>query len=286
VVIYLNVLILECMPTFARLQWLRDRWPRIAARMEQVHHYAPYLAIVGLGLSSMHQSSLGAAYGVIKARPFWYKPEISVLFMLSALIGGISLTLFASMMASRLTSKARVNDGIIERVAGVLGWLLLGYFYFRFWDMFAGTYTYEPGRSEGLRLMTSGALSFNFWIGEMLLGAFVPMVLLINQRTRRQPFWRMAALFLAAAGVVAYRWDINLSGQLVVLSYWPAEAAIDYTSYRPALIEWVTGLGIVAYGLLAFSLGVKYLRVVDHTLIEEAAEHVAEGVEEAVPAHS
>jgi len=286
VVIYLNVLILECMPTFARLQWLRDRWPRIAARMEGVHHYAPYFAIVGLGLSSMHQSSLGAAYGVIKARPFWYKPELSVLFMLSALIGGIALTLFASMLASRLTPKARVNDALIERVAGILGWLLLGYFYFRFWDMFAGTYTYEPGRSEGLRLMTGGTLSFNFWIGEMLLGAFIPMVLLLNQRTRRNPFWRMAALFLAAAGVVAYRWDINLSGQLVVLSYWPAEAAVAYTSYRPALIEWITGLGIVAYGLLAFSLGVKYLRVVDHTLIEMEAEPVVEGIEETVPAHN
>ncbi|HEY5901409.1 MAG TPA: hypothetical protein VIU39_02570, partial [Anaerolineales bacterium] len=91
---------------------------------------------------------------------------------------------------------------------------------------------------------------------------------------------------LAAAGVVAYRWDINISGQLVVLSYLPAEAAIAYTSYRPALIEWVTGLGIVAYGLLAFSLGVKYLRVVDHALIETEAEDVAEGVEEAVPARS
>lgn len=51
--------------------------------------------------------------------------------------------------------------------------------------MFAGTYTYEPGRSEGLRLMTSGALSFNLWIGELLLGAFIPMVLLLNQKTRR-----------------------------------------------------------------------------------------------------
>jgi hypothetical protein len=33
----------------------------------------------------------------------------------------------------------------------------------------------------------------------------------------------------------------------------------------------MTGAAIIAYGLTAFSLGVKYLRVVDHTLVE--AEH-------------
>jgi Ni/Fe-hydrogenase subunit HybB-like protein len=55
--------------------------------MEHVHHYAPFLAIIGLGLSSLHQSSLGATYGVIKARPFWFKPEMSVLFMFSAIVG-------------------------------------------------------------------------------------------------------------------------------------------------------------------------------------------------------
>jgi hypothetical protein len=39
----------------------------------------------------------------------------------------------------------------------------------------------------------------------------------------------------------------------------------------------MTGVAIIAYGLTAFSLGVKYLRVVDHTLIEE--EHAKVEVE-------
>jgi Ni/Fe-hydrogenase subunit HybB-like protein len=60
VILYLTVLILESMPILANLEWLRKRFPRIASKMEYVHHYAPVLAIVGLGLSSLHQSSLGA----------------------------------------------------------------------------------------------------------------------------------------------------------------------------------------------------------------------------------
>ena len=206
-----------------------------------------------------------------------------MLFMLSAIVGGIALTLFLSMIASRLTPKAKINDALIERVSRFVGWLLIGYFYFCAWDALSMSYTYDPGRSEGLRLMTKGPLAFNFWIVEMLLGMIVPMVLLLYTPTRMNRFWRMIALFLIAAGVVAFRWDINISGFLVLMPYVPGQA-IAYTSYRPSIIEILTGSAIIAYGLTAFSLGVKYLRVVDHTLVEKEHEIVIEQDRETVPA--
>src|SRR5215204_229557 len=273
VILYLTVLMLEAMPIIANFEWLRKRFPKITSLMSGVHHYAPILAIIGLGLSSLHQSSLGAAYGVIKARPFWFKPEMSVLFMLSAIVSGISLTLFASMLSSRLTSKAKINDALIERVAHFVGYLLIGYFYFRAWDALSMTYAYDPGRSEGLHLITKGPLAFNFWIVEMLLGMIIPMILLLYKPTRTNRFWRMVALFLVATGVVAFRWDTNITGFLVLMPY-IAGQAITYNSYRPSLIEILAGSAIIAYGLTAFSLGVKYLRVVDHTLVEEEHEKV------------
>jgi molybdopterin-containing oxidoreductase family membrane subunit len=198
---------------------------------------------------------------------------MSVLFMLSAIVGGIALTLFVSMLASRLTRKARVNDGLIERVSHFVGYLLIGYFYFRAWDALSTTYTYDPGRSEGLRLMTTGTLAFNFWFLEMLLGMIIPMFILLYKPARTNRFWRMAALLLVAIGVVAFRWDTNISGFLVVMPYVPNQA-IAYTTYMPSLIEVITGAAIIAYGLTAFSLGVKYLRVVDHTLIEKEHDKV------------
>jgi molybdopterin-containing oxidoreductase family membrane subunit len=267
-------LLLESLPIIASWEWLRNRFPKLADKMSNVHHYAPYLAIAGLFLSSLHQSSLGATYGVLKARPFWYKPEMSVLFMLSAIIGGISMTLFASMLASRLTSRAKINDGLIEKLSHFVGWALVAYFYWRFWDTLSMTYTYEPGRTEGLRLITTGPLAFNFWVGEIILGILIPMILLLNRKTRLNPFWRMIALLLVVGGVVAYRWDINLSGALVVVSYLPGQPTVSYTSYTPSLVEWAIGLGVIAYGLLAFSLGVRYLRVVDHRLTDKEHETV------------
>jgi Ni/Fe-hydrogenase subunit HybB-like protein len=283
VMLYLTVLLLEAMPILAGFPWLRKRLPKVAERMSRVHHYAPYLAIVGLALSILHQSSLGAVYGVLSARPIWYKPEMAVLFMISALLGGISLTLFASMLAARLTPKARINNVLVERVAYAVAWGLVGYLYFRFWDVFAQHYTYAPGRTEGLELLTAGPLSFNFWVLELLLGTLIPMIMLLTPYTRRNPFWRMIALGLVVVGVIAFRWDTNLSGLLVVMSYVPGQAAIAYTSYVPSTVELVTALGIIAYGLLAFSIGVRYLRVVDHRYAVDEEEAVRVETTETVP---
>jgi Ni/Fe-hydrogenase subunit HybB-like protein len=171
---------------------------------------------------------------------------------------------FASMLSARLTKRANVDDKILERVSFIIGWILVAYLYFRFWDALSMTYTYQPGRTEGLNLITGGTLSFNFWIGEILLGTVAPIFILLNKKTRAMPFWRMLALALVVGGIVAYRWDTNISGLLIVMSYLPGEPSVGYTSYMPSLVEFLAGFGVVAYGVLAFSLGVRYLKVVDH----------------------
>ncbi len=269
--LYFTVLTLETLPIIGEAEWFRSRWPKPAKWMTKIHHYAPYLAIAGLCLSMLHQSSLGATYGVLKARPLWYSPSLSVLFMYSAIVGGISLTILSSMIAARLSDKANVIDSLLEKLAHFVGWALVGYLYFRFWYAFSMTYTYEPGRTEGLRLLTKGPLAFNFWLGEIILGAVVPIVILLKKDWRARPWLRMVALGLVVGGLVAYRWDTNLSGQLVILTYLHNEISTLYTSYVPSLIEIVVGGGVVAFGLMAFTLGVQFLKVVDHSSEEEPA---------------
>ncbi len=281
VTLYLGVLLLEALPIFANFEWLRSRWPKLAGRMSQVHHLAPYLAIAGLALSLLHQSSLGALYGVLKSRPLWYRPDISVLFIISAVAAGMALTVLASMLSVRLTRRASVDDGLLDRLSKIIGWILVPYLYFRFWDTLAMTYTYQPGRTEGLHLLTGGPLSFNFWVGEMLIGTVIPIFLLLNKKTRSLPLWRMLALLMVVGGVVAYRWDTNISGLLIVLSYLPGEPTIAYTTYHPSIIEFLAGGGIISFGLLAFSLGVRYLKVVDHrSTLVHAVESQPQRIEE------
>jgi Ni/Fe-hydrogenase subunit HybB-like protein len=280
--LYFSVLALETLPIIGGADWMQQRWPRLAELLSKVHHFAPYLAIAGLFLSMLHQSSLGAAYGVLEARPLWYSPSLSVLFMFSAIVGGISLTVLASMLAAQFSQRANVDDSLLEKLAHFVGWGLVLYLYVRFWYTFSITYTYEPGRSEGLALLTKGPLAINFWIGEILLGAVIPIIILLKERWRQNPALRMVALAMVVAGLVAYRWDVNLSGLLIIVSYIPQRMQTLYTSYSPSLIEVLSGAGIVAYGMLAFTLGVRHLKVVDHGV--EGVEEVTSPQPQPVPA--
>jgi Ni/Fe-hydrogenase subunit HybB-like protein len=274
VTLYFGVLVIETLPIFAEWAWLKRHWPRVSARLVGLHRLAPMLALAGLGLSMLHQSSLGATYGILKARPIWNRPDLSVLFILSALAAGPALTVLATLIVGRLRPQAQLQADLVQKVAQFLGWAMVVYLYFRFWDAFAMTYTYVPGRTEGLSLITQGPFAFNFWVGEILLGAVVPIFLLQTPRLRRIPWVLAVAMALIVGGVVAYRWDTNLVGQVVLLSYLPADLSARYTDYVPSLVEFLAGAGIVAYGLLAFSLAARYLNVVDPTPSHEPALEV------------
>lgn len=281
VTLYLAVLLLETAPILGQAEWMQRRWPRLAARLTEAHRLTPALAVAGLGLSLLHQSSLGAAYGILKARPLWYKPDLSMLFTASAVVGGPSLTVLVSMIAARLSPRVYVDDELLDRLANFIGWGLIIYLYMRFWDALAMSYTYQPGRTEGLGLLTAGPLSFNFWVGEMLLGAAIPIVILLKASLRRNWLLRAMALAMVVGGVIAFRWDTNLAGQLVVLSYLPQDMGVRYTAYVPSLIEVISGAGVIAYGLLALTLGIRYLNVIDHRM-----PHEAEAIHQARPVPS
>jgi len=275
--LYLCVLALETAPLIGRTEWMQSRFPWIANKMTSIHHFAPFLAIIGLGLSMLHQSSLGATYGVLQARPIWYKPGLSVMFMFSAILGGPALTVLVTKLSGRLTPYAKVDDSLLDRITLFIGWGLVGYIYFRFWDVFSVSYTYEPGRSESLGMLTSGPLAFNFLVGEMLLGALIPAVLLLVPRFRKSWTAQAIALALIVVGVVTFRWDVNMSGLLIILTYLPQEITAVYTTYFPSAIEIISGLGVVAYGVLAVTIGVRYLNLIDHPITK------VERVEEPVP---
>lgn len=270
--LYFSVLMVETLPIIAELALIKRAFPKLAHKAHSLHRFSPVLAILGLSFSLLHQSSLGATYGVLQARPAWYRPTLALLFIYSAVLGGIALTLFASMLSSRVSAKARINDQIIDKLTYALGWGLMGYLYFRFWDTFSLTYNYQPGRSESLTMLTSGALSFNFWILEIALGTVFPIFVFLREKWRQNQRLRMFALVLVAIGVVAYRWDTNMVGQLIVLTYLPREIQVLYTAYTPSLIEILVGVGVISYGFLAFTIGVRFLKVVDHKLGESAEQ--------------
>lgn len=281
VTIYLVVLALEVAPIIGKSDFMQGRWPGMGNRLSAIHAIAPLLAVLGLGLSMLHQSSLGATYGVLKARPIWYSPGLAVLFIVSAMAAGPALVVFASAVTARITPRAKIESSLLDTVSRFIGWVLVAYLYLRFWDALSMSYTYEPARSEALIFLTKGPLALNFWVGEIALGIIIPMIILLNPNWRKMPRLQIPALALIVLGLVMYRWDTNMVGQLVVFNYMPQELVPQFTRYIPSLVEIAAGAGVIAVGLLAFTLGVRYLRVIDHSEVV-----VDEPVDMPIPAMS
>lgn len=270
--LYFTVLILEMLPIIGRAEIVRSRWPRLGGSMEWVHILAPILAVLGLLLSLMHQSSLGATYGVLGGRPFWYRSSLAVLFLVSAMAAGPALTVFASRSAAAVSARIHIDDTVLDKVTHFVGWVLVVYLYLRVWDTLSMVYTHQPGRTEALEMLTSGAFAFNFWGLEMLLGIVIPMIIFLSPRLRQRPSLRLLAPLLVVIGLVAYRWDTNMVGQLVVFNFLPEQTLPLFTTYVPNLTEWRVGLGVISFGLLGFTLGVRYFNVVDYPAAEVAKE--------------
>ncbi len=282
VTLYLSVLALEVTPIIGGSDMVQSRWPGLGGHMVSVHKLAPILAVVGLCLSMLHQTSLGVTYGVLRGRYAWNRPTVAVLFIVSAIAAGPAMVVFASQVTSRITSKAKIKPELLNIVAKYIGWVLIAYLFLRVWDLLFLSYNVESIGSETWTYLTQGTLAINFWVGEMLIGIIIPMIILLVPSWRKNARLQIWATGMVVIGLILYRWDTNMLGQMVVYSYLPQNAAALFTSYLPSLVEIGAGSGVVAYGLLVFSIGVRYFRIIDHYEVHE--EHVLAPI--AVPAMS
>lgn len=269
VTLYLTVLALEVTPIVGNSDLVQGRWPRLGNNMASVHKLAPILAVIGLCLSMLHQTSLGVTYGVLRGRPAWHRPSLAVLFIVSAMVAGPAMVILASNVAARITPKAKIKPDLLNTIAKFVGWLIVSYFFLRVWDMLY--LSYNP-RGESLMYLTQGPLAINFWLGELLIGIVIPMIIFLVPAWRKDPRLQMLAAAMIVIGLILYRWDTNMLGQMVAYSYLPQADKPVFTNYLPSLVEIAAGAGVVAYGLLAFTIGVRYLRIIDHEEVHEAQQ--------------
>jgi molybdopterin-containing oxidoreductase family membrane subunit len=94
------------------------------------------------------------------------------------------------------------------------------------------------------------------------LGGIIPAIILLTpDLCKRRPL-AMFALGLVAAGVVINRWNITLSGLVAPPAWSPGVLGnVAAVSYFPSWVEMAVAAGIVAYALLGFSLGARYLGI-------------------------
>jgi len=263
VILYSTVLALEFLPILFSSNYF-SRWPWIRKFGELLHRGAPVMAVIGMGLSMLHQSSLGATYGVLSGRAIWFKPSMPVMFIISAVAGGISLTLLATILTGKLTNRRLISLDLQREIARLAGYVLLGYLYLKIWDWAATSYySHSPGTASALsRLQATTPYTQTFWWLEIILGGLIPAFILLYPSLRRNDRALMIGLGLIVMAVVVNRWNVTLSGLVVPPEWSPGVlGGVLAASYFPTWTEVAVSIGILGYGLLAFTLGVKYLPI-------------------------
>jgi len=262
VMLYSTVLAIELLPVIVESTPLK-RIGFLVKFSHFLHRLMPVVALLGMGLSLLHQSSLGATYGILTARPVWYSPTAPVLFILSAIAGGAAMTLFITLLTSMLTRKQLVPPDVLAGVARLVGFALLAYLYLKLWSWAATNYYSQvPEQQIGLEILRANTpYNYTFWFGEVLFGALVPAIVMLWSRLRRNPRNIMVAALMVIIGLVINRWNMTLSGFVVPLDYTPGVATLPVNTYVPNGIEILISAAIVAYSWLFFSLAARFIRL-------------------------
>lgn len=232
VLLYTTVLVLELSPDCCR----RLGWTWATPWLQRL--IAP-VTILGVTLSTLHQSTLGTLYLNMPHRldPLLYSPWLPLLFFTSATMAGFSMAILVYKTAC-LVLHGREDAGVVIR----LGWWMWG----------AGLLYLALKTADLLRagdwplLLTTRPVAVLVW-AELIAFLVVPLLLWPWTSGRRFFQWCVPLLFVA--GVTLNRFDATLFGQ-----HTPAGAL-----YTPHLLEWASTLGIVAGAALVWYLGVRYL---------------------------
>ncbi len=233
VLLYSTVLMIEVSPY--ALRFLPWRWP-----LRVVGWLMLPVTIIGVTLSTLHQSTLGTLYLNMPHRlhALWYTPVLPIFFYVSSIMAGLSLGAVGYRVAKRVRAEPEdkaVANGLIT------GAVVIGAVY---------------GAAKFVEIIVAGdagLLASNMgllWLFELLLGVGLPVLLWSVPAWRRLDAVQWLVPILMLSSVLLNRFNATLYAQVL-----PAGTA----SYTPHILEWVSTVGILAGALLAWMLAVRFL---------------------------
>jgi Ni/Fe-hydrogenase subunit HybB-like protein len=226
--------------------------------------------ILGVLLSTLHQSSLGTLYLIMpnKLHSFWWSPLLPVFFFLSAIAVGLAMTIFESSMSSKYFGR-ELELPILRDLGRVLVVVLALYGILRFEDI------YHRGV---LRLVFISGYEQRFFLLEMFLSVLAPLGLLLIPRIRESAQGLYLAAVLTLLGFVTNRLNVAITG---------VENAVG-ARYTPKWTEVVITAMFVALGFAIFGFVAKFLPIFpeEKPLIPALREPEAGYAAVVVPAHA
>jgi Ni/Fe-hydrogenase subunit HybB-like protein len=246
---YLTVLAIEFAPViFEGLKW--EKWAHL------LHKYIMPFVILGVVLSTLHQSSLGSLLLIQpeKLFPLWWTPILPVEFFISAVAIGMGLVILESSLSSQYFKRG-LELHLLEKLARAIPVVLGIYLLVKFVEIFiAGDAHY---------LLTSGLMSVLFWT-EILVGSIIPMTLFSIKRIRSNAKSILVSAIILLVGMILNRFNVSWFAvkHSDPITYLPTFMA-SHVHYWPSLPEVSVSIGIFSAGILAFGLIAKYFPLFD-----------------------
>jgi len=248
VILYTTTLALEFSPMFFE----RVGMPGVS---RMVHRIIVPVVIFGALLSVLHQSSLGGIFLISEGKmsPLWYSPEIPKLFLVSAVMMGLSMVSFETIISSR-AFKHDVDPGIFSGLARITLWVTGLYFVYKLYVLAAG---------PGVGAAFAGSMEANMYLLEMVIGVVLPFVMLLGKGAREKISTLLTVDILVIVGVLLNRLNVS------IFSLYRDQAARG-SAYFPSLVEFILSAGLIALAIFLFKMAAKHLPLLDSGI---EAEH-------------
>ena len=212
------------------------------------------LVVLGVVLSTLHQSSLGSLFLIIPGRmhPLWYSNIIPFLFFISCVAAGLAMTIFESFLSSRSFGR-EVELPLLVDLARVLVVVLALLFTVRIQDLMA---------RNALPYVFEGSYQSYLFLLEITLGVIVPFFLLLIPKVRTSKTGLFYSAVLVLLGFVANRMNTAITS----MEHWPTR------TYVPSWQELGITMGLAATGFVVFTVVAKIFRVFGEHAHVEAPE--------------
>jgi Ni/Fe-hydrogenase subunit HybB-like protein len=212
----------------------------------------------------------GSLFGFLVSRELYGTGLLAPMFIIMSFAYGLAIYLMVLAAAYAWTGRA-LGDAVMLRLKGLLAVFVAAVLYFVVVHHLTNLYFTKFHAVEAFILRDGGIFTQLFWVGQIIVGGVIPLVILLTG-LGKQRTWIMIACALIIVGGVAQMYVTIIGAQAYPLDLFPGLAETssyfdgEVHGYSPSVPELFLGLGGVAIALLVTTFAIKVLRLLPVSL--------------------
>jgi molybdopterin-containing oxidoreductase family membrane subunit len=249
-------------------------WAMMERRMN------PYSSLVGFGAFLWRlalTTGTGSIFGFLIGRQAFGSALMGPMFIVFSLSYGLAVFLLVLLGASRW-SRRPLGPELQARLVRLLAIFVATAAYFVLVYHLTNLYFAKQGGLERFLLLEGGLYTTLFWLGQMLLGSLLPLLLLLHPRSSGSRTMIVLATLLVILGGMAQMYVTIIGSQAYPLVLFPGYQVSStfgdgvLSAYAPSLPEWLLGLGGFAMVGVIVVLALKLLGFLPERMDDQREE--------------